>query len=154
MNDTFGFASRLGALALVSALAGCATWGNMDRQEKGATVGAGGGALVGAAVAGPVGALVGAGAGAYAGHYETKPGGIASNTPPGRSTGNTAMTRDADHVRSVQRALNDRGFNAGPADGVWGTGTEQALRQFQQANGLPVTGALDQRTAAALGVSR
>ena len=150
MNNT-GVMVRLGAMAIASALAGCATWGNMDKQEKGATVGAGGGALVGAAVAGPVGALVGAGAGAYAGHHETKPGGLASNTPPGHA--NNAANRDADHVRSVQRALNDRGYNAGTADGVWGPGTEQALRDFQRASNLPVTGALDERTAAALGVA-
>ena len=153
MNNS-GPVVRLGALAITAALAGCATWSNMDRQEKGATVGAGGGALIGAAVAGPVGALVGAGAGAYAGHHETQPGGFASSTPPGRAHANAATTRDIDYVKSVQRALNDRGYNAGTVDGAWGAGTEQALRQFQQANGLPVTGTLDSRTAAALGVAR
>jgi len=153
MKNT-GLMIRLGGVAAACALAGCATWSNMDKQEKGTTVGAGGGALVGAAVGGPVGALVGAGAGAYAGHYETQPGGIASSTPPGHAHANTAMTRDADHVRSVQRALNDRGYNVGTPDGVWGPSTEQGLRQFQQANGLTVTGTLDERTAAALGVSR
>ena len=149
---TFGLVAKVSGLALVSALAGCATWGNMDRQEKGTAVGATGGALLGAAVAGPIGAAVGAGAGGYAGHYETKPGGIASNTPPGRASGTTAISHDPDHVRAVQRALNDRGYNVGSVDGVWGPSTEQALRHFQQANNLPVTGTLDQRTSAALGV--
>jgi peptidoglycan hydrolase-like protein with peptidoglycan-binding domain len=121
----------------------------MDHQEKGTAVGATGGALVGAAVGGPVGAAVGAGVGGYAGHYETKPGGIASSSPPGR----TAMNRDADQVRAVQRALNDRGYSAGNVDGVYGASTEDAMRRFQQASGLPQSGAMDDRSLSALGVS-
>ena len=56
-------------------------------------------------------------------------------------------------IRNVQQALNDKGFNAGPADGRWGIGTESALRSFQQAQGLPANGTLDARTMSALGVS-
>ena len=57
-------------------------------------------------------------------------------------------------VRSAQQALNDRGYNAGPPDGVWGPTTEGAVRQFQQAQRLQPTGTLDKETLSALGVSR
>jgi hypothetical protein len=148
------------ALAVASTLAGCATWGNMDRQEKGATVGATGGAIVGAAVGGPVGAAVGAAAGGYAGHYETKPGGLASKNPAygpwdndnrAGASGSGAVTASP-MVRDAQRALNDRGFDVA-VDGVYGANTEQAVREFQRQQGLPQTGQLDNRTLAVLGVS-
>lgn len=49
--------------------------------------------------------------------------------------------------------LNAGGFNAGTPDGVWGTGSRDALRAFQEQNGLPATGAPDRATLEALGVS-
>lgn len=136
------------AVAIVSLLAGCATWNEMDRPEKGTAVGATGGAIVGAAVGGPIGAAVGAGVGGYAGHYESDKiipadRGMAVSTPANSSV-----------VRSAQLSLNDRGFSAGATDGVWGPNTEAAVRNFQQAQGLPETGALDQATLNALGVAR
>jgi len=136
------------AIALVSLLAGCSTWQSMDRQEKGTAVGATGGAIVGAAVGGPIGAAVGAGVGGYAGHYE-------ANEVAGR-TRSTAIAQESASptVRSAQQALNDRGYNAGPPDGVWGPTTEGAVRQFQQAQRLQPTGTLDKETLSALGVSR
>ena len=145
------------AVALALALGGCSTWGQMDRSEKGTAVGATGGAVVGAAVGGPVGAAVGAGVGGYAGHYETQPGGLASNSARTRyGTTRGASVRYAenhDTIRSVQQALNDQGYDAGAVDGVMGPNTERALRQFQQARNLRQTGRPDSRTLAALGVS-
>ncbi len=55
-------------------------------------------------------------------------------------------------LRTVQQALNDKGFDAGEVDGRWGTATEYALRRFQLAQRLPPTGDLDSVTMAALGV--
>jgi membrane fusion protein, multidrug efflux system len=49
-----------------------------------------------------------------------------------------------DAVAAVQEALNGLGFDAGPADGVLGTRTRDALQAFQQQNGLPATGNIDQ----------
>ena len=46
-------------------------------------------------------------------------------------------------VREVQSALNGAGFNAGVADGIPGPRTQAAIRAYQQAMGLPVTGAID-----------
>ena len=36
----------------------------------------------------------------------------------------------ADHVRELQQALADRGYDPGPVDGVMGTRTRAALRQY------------------------
>ena len=138
---------RASALALVSLLAGCATWNSMDRQEKGTATGATGGALVGAAVGGPIGAVVGAGVGGYAGHYETEPGGLAGpsvSAAPGASP----------VVRDAQQALSNRGYNVGPVDGVFGPSTHDAVVRFQQAQGLTQSGTLDAQTLSALGVAR
>jgi len=143
-----GFAMQAAALAVVASLAGCATWHSADRQEKGTAVGATGGALVGAAVGGPIGAAVGAGVGGYAGHYETEPGGIAGPSHSA-STASASPT-----VRSAQEALNAHGYNPGAADGVMGPGTESAVRDYQRAQGLPVTGTLDAATLSSLGVAR
>ena len=158
------FALKASAVVLLSVCAGCATWSDMGKNEKGTAVGATGGALAGAVVGGPVGAAVGAGIGGYAGHYETQPGGIATPNGPGSHVahGNTSNTAgahmndasgNASLVRSVQTALNSRGYSAGQADGQWGPSTESALRQFQQANGMAQTGTMDDRTLSALGVS-
>lgn len=154
MNSTH-FLRQAGALALVSLLAGCATWNSMDRQEKGTATGAAGGALVGAAVGGPVGAVVGAGVGGYAGHYETEPGGIAGPRATASTNGASATAQaSSPTVRSAQQALNDRGYDAGPDDGIYGPGTRDAVVRFQQAQGLSQTGTLDTQTLSALGISQ
>lgn len=44
------------------------------------------------------------------------------------------------NVARVQTALNARGYNAGPADGVMGPSTRSAIRTYQADAGLPVTG--------------
>jgi len=52
----------------------------------------------------------------------------------------------------VQRALARHGDYHGKIDGVWGKGTEDALRRFQKNNNLDVTGRVDDATAAKLDV--
>jgi len=54
----------------------------------------------------------------------------------------------------AQQALDQKGFNAGKADGILGSRTKQALNQFQQKQGLQVTGQLDNATLSALGISQ
>lgn len=56
----------------------------------------------------------------------------------------------SDQVAQVQSALNARGFNAGPVDGVPGQLTRSAIVEYQQAKGLPVTGQIDPPLLAAL----
>jgi phage tail tape-measure protein len=132
-------------LAVMSLGAGCST-DRMTRADKGTAVGAGTGAVAGAVVGGPVGAVVGAGVGAYAGNAAA---GGPTSAPDER---NRASNVDSPRVARVQQALNDRGFNAGPVDGRLGQSTVDALRRFQAAAGLPVTGDADNNTMVALGV--
>jgi peptidoglycan hydrolase-like protein with peptidoglycan-binding domain len=56
-------------------------------------------------------------------------------------------------VREAQQALKQKGFDAGAADGHMGPNTENAIKQFQQAQGIPQSGNLDQQTLSALGVN-
>jgi hypothetical protein len=53
-------------------------------------------------------------------------------------------------ILAVQSVLTRLGYDPGSVDGVWGPKTETALRQFQEAVGLPATGRIDQQTAQAL----
>jgi peptidoglycan hydrolase-like protein with peptidoglycan-binding domain len=43
-------------------------------------------------------------------------------------------------VRDLQEALKALGHDPGPIDGVFGAGTERAVRSFQQAKGIAVDG--------------
>ena len=55
-------------------------------------------------------------------------------------------------VTALQTHLKARGFDPGPIDGDFGPATEQAVRAFQQANGLEVDGVVGVQTATALGL--
>jgi hypothetical protein len=57
----------LTAAIVLGGLSGCATWDKLDRTEKGAVIGAGGGALLGGAVGGTKGAVIGGVGGGVAG---------------------------------------------------------------------------------------
>lgn len=47
----------------------------------------------------------------------------------------------SDLVEDIQARLQRRGYDVGPADGLYGPRTEAAIRYFQQRNGLYVDGA-------------
>jgi|HubBroStandDraft_1064217.scaffolds.fasta_scaffold143790_1 peptidoglycan hydrolase-like protein with peptidoglycan-binding domain len=53
-------------------------------------------------------------------------------------------------LQKAQEALKNLGYDPGPIDGVAGRKTVQALSSYQEANGLSVTGKLDQATATQL----
>lgn len=55
-------------------------------------------------------------------------------------------------VESAQKSLQTQGYYHGQVDGVMGSQTRSAIRQFQKAENIPVTGRLDSETAAKLGV--
>jgi hypothetical protein len=54
----------------------------------------------------------------------------------------TTVSRNV--VYDVQRALLDRGYSPGPADGVTGPRTRQAILDYQYDRGLPATGQIDE----------
>jgi peptidoglycan hydrolase-like protein with peptidoglycan-binding domain len=114
------------------------------------------------------GDLFGAGAGQAL--VAIAPKGAVALAPPVRSLGDTrasaevlsgaaTLAQGSKHpaVLTYQRALDalasrtgkpEWGLqNNGGADGSFGAGTAKAVSQFQQDNGLPVTGAIDQMTA-------
>jgi hypothetical protein len=133
------------AAAIVSLTAGCASWNNMDKAEKGTAIGATTGAVAGAAVGGPVGAAVGAGVGGVIGHE--------AESPDTRNTTATAAASDSS-VRAAQESLAAKGYYTGRVDGLWGPETERAVRDFQRAQGIGETGRLDGTTMTRLGVAR
>lgn len=53
-------------------------------------------------------------------------------------------------VKTVQRILNDLGYNAGTVDGDFGSKTEAAVKKFQKAKGLDVDGVVGRNTWSAL----
>ena len=57
-----------------------------------------------------------------------------------------------DDYRAIQTMLNAGGFDAGTPDGVWGNGSRNAMRAFQEQNRLTPTGAPDRATLEALGI--
>ncbi len=62
------------------------------------------------------------------------------------------LRRGRELVRDVQQALNAKGYQSGPADGVMGPLTRSALRTFQRDEGLEVSGRMTDETLERLGV--
>lgn len=56
-------------------------------------------------------------------------------------------------IRQIQMSLNKKGFDAGHADGKWGSDTKRAVKDFQKQQQMQATGQLDQQTLQALGVN-
>ena len=73
-------------------------------------------------------------------------------TPPTASADPKKPALDKHDIQQAQVLLKVAGYDPGSADGALGERTRAALRQYQQANGLPATGELDQATQKALGV--
>lgn len=66
-------------------------------------------------------------------------------------TGNSLYTllypgSTGSHVRALQEALKELGFYSSSIDGQFGTGTQKAVRAFQNMNQLPQTGTADGAT--------
>jgi carboxyl-terminal processing protease len=55
-----------------------------------------------------------------------------------------------EQVKSAQQMLKGLGFNPGREDGYFSKETEKAVKAFQKANKLPVTGKIDEKTAGLL----
>jgi photosystem II stability/assembly factor-like uncharacterized protein len=70
----------------------------------------------------------------------------------GSSTATAAPKQSQDVVKRAQEALNAAGYDTGTPDGQAGTKTVAAIRKFQTANRIPVSGKLDAATLTALGL--
>jgi peptidoglycan hydrolase-like protein with peptidoglycan-binding domain len=122
------------ALAALLLLAACGST-TEDRTLSGAGIGAAAGAGVGAVTGlsilegAAIGAVVGGATGALTDESEVNLG-----TPIWKDGAKSGLVRD------TQVGLNRLGYDAGPADGVMGPRTRQAIRTFQANNGLPVDG--------------
>jgi hypothetical protein len=79
----------------------------------------------------------------------TEQGGTTFTLPEG-TTLRRGEENDAAVVTELQQALTTAGFDPGPADGVYGQGTEAAVVAFQEANDLAADGVVGPDTAAAL----
>ena len=55
-------------------------------------------------------------------------------------------------VRDIQTLLRDWGYYSGSVDGIYGSATEEAVRYFQETNGLDVDGRAGPATLAAMGL--
>lgn len=66
--------------------------------------------------------------------------------------GVTRLQEKGDHVREIEKALTSLGYDLGDYgdDGNYGTVTRDAVMEFQKANGLKITGLVDDETLAAL----
>lgn len=60
--------------------------------------------------------------------------------------------KNKQQVKTMQEALKGKGYDPGAIDGAMGPRTSAALREFQQAEGLRVTGRLDAETRSKLGI--
>jgi peptidoglycan hydrolase-like protein with peptidoglycan-binding domain len=59
-----------------------------------------------------------------------------------------------EEIKKVQQALKDKGQDPGAIDGVMGPKTKEALKAFQEKQGLKATGSLDEQTKKALGIEQ
>jgi peptidoglycan hydrolase-like protein with peptidoglycan-binding domain len=75
-----------------------------------------------------------------------------SGNASGQSSARGMSGQSSENIKQVQEALKNKGHDPGPADGVMGPKTQQALRAFQKESGMQATGRLDDKTASALGV--
>ena len=58
-----------------------------------------------------------------------------------------------DNLKTLQQKLSEKGLDVGTPDGIWGPKTRDALRQFQQQNGLVADGFPNREVFAALAIA-
>ena len=78
---------------------------------------------------------------------------VAVAPPPPPPPPRAVPISDTTTVRTVQNRLKQLGYYDGPADGVWGPGTQVALERFENAKGLRTTGQLNTATLDAMGLN-
>src|SRR5215475_6583269 len=77
--------------------------------------------------------------------------GTTSRSKPATSESKPAPTTSSvEDIRHLQQALTDLGYSPGDVNGMMTSQTQEAIREFQFLNNLPVTGNLDEQTKAAI----
>src|SRR5690242_5642840 len=71
--------------------------------------------------------------------------------PAGDVNMDAVPTLNPDGVRKIQAALQKKGINTGPIDGIYGPLTREAVRTFQDRYGIKATGDINNQTLFALG---
>ena len=84
--------------------------------------------------------------------YQTGNGRVTSVAAPVTVFRVTEPLMHGEEVRRIQTALEIKGFNPGPIDGLLGTYTSAAVFAFQIDQGLVGDGEVGPQTAAALGI--
>lgn len=70
--------------------------------------------------------------------------------PPPPPPQGVALSRNA--VRTLQERLQQLGYYTAAIDGEWGPAAIDALRRYQEASGIQVTGRINSQTVTALGI--
>lgn len=65
----------------------------------------------------------------------------------------SALGSRGDEVRQIQTKLKNWGYYTGAIDGIYGNGTYNAVKKFQQKNGLAVDGIAGSKTLSAMGIA-
>jgi putative peptidoglycan binding protein len=78
---------------------------------------------------------------------------LPKDSPFGGTVEMGARHNSMDNVKQAQQALKEKGYDPGPIDGVMGARTKEAIKSFQNASNLQVTGTLDSKTSQELGIS-
>ncbi len=79
--------------------------------------------------------------------------GISSNAVSASSSSVLKRGSQGSTVRTLQTRLKEWGYYKGSVDGVYGSATEAAVKQFQKKNGLAVDGIAGPATLRAIGIS-
>ncbi len=156
----------LGVVALGVLTAACGTT-QEQRTATGGLTGLGAGAIIG----GPLGAAVGAAAGTAGGALMPEDATSIANNLLGREhravasvvgmpkkepaasaapTGLTGSSMPPGDIKTAQTKLKDQGYYRGRIDGIVGPQTRNAIRSYQQREGLSQTATLDRDTLAKL----
>jgi len=75
-----------------------------------------------------------------------------SSSQAGQQQQMASQQLNREKVRELQKTLNDKGFAAGPVDGIVGPKTRNAIQSFQKQEGIAASGKPDKQTLDALDI--
>ena len=135
---------------ILSMIFGCATAERWVQEHPATVVGIGAGALTGGLVGGIIGHQVGnTAAGLIMGSaVGGTTGGLWGNSleKARHSSKSPQSSTYSPSVAKTQKDLNLLGYDSGPVDGILGSKSKKAIREFQEDNNLRAHGNLDRPT--------